>query len=199
MSDMSNHPGRPGGGQPNDPKWTRWHGVAVATRDEPRRPEEEGSPTLGLGSYVCNCCAEPNFAIAVVHPDGREFSIVFSPDVMSGLMKDASRRLADLGINYIALEGMRSRELVSDLAAMTDTEADFLDGSGLREACRLILKGKQPPTTPRLYGEEDERRACDAIVSRYYRGGEPIQMTPGKPIELVQIVAEALGMRKAGG
>lgn len=188
MTDMSGHPRR-GGGGPNDPNWKRYAGIAVGKGRTP----PGGIPTLGLGWYRCNCCEEPNFCIAVVHPDGEEFSIVFSPDVMNKFMADACTGLAELGINLFALEALRSRVMISELATMTDIECDFLDGSGLREACRLILKD-QAPTLPRLYGDEDRARAAHVLKDSL------TALLPAGPKtygDIVDTVAEALGMRRA--
>lgn len=87
-------------------------------------------------------------------------------------------------------------ELASQLATMTETECDFLDGHGLREAFRMAL-GNEAFVFPRLYSDEDRKRAISALVDAYYRGDEVERVTV-KPGELVDKIAEALGMRRAG-
>jgi hypothetical protein len=44
-----------------------------------------------------------------------------------------------------------------------------------------------------ILSEQDVMAARQAILDRYYAGGKVIQMTPVKPVELVAVVARALG------
>jgi len=83
---------------------------------------------------------------------------------------------------------------VAELATMTDNECDSLDGYGKREVARMLQvpdeDGERAPTVPRLYSDEDRMRAVDALNRR--------QDAPVYVEEIVDVVAEALGMRRAG-
>lgn len=124
----------------------------------------------------------------------------------STMLRSVSRPVA--GSDLAEIEGWtadvknRAIRLIAELATMTDTEADFLDGFELREVTRLIQvpdeAGEIAPTLPRYYGEEDRSRAIAAIVARHYDGGTPIAAVAVKPGEIVDLIAEALGMRRAG-
>jgi len=93
-------------------------------------------------------------------------------------------------------QAKRASRFVADLGTMTEIECEFLDGHELRELARLLAIGEDV-CVPRLYGEEDRGRAVAAIVARWYDGGAPIQTVPVKPADLVDVVAEALGLRRA--
>lgn len=82
--------------------------------------------------------------------------------------------------------------LVARLAGMTDIEADFVEGLDLRSTARAALNG-EPFAIPVLYSDEDRKRASDAIFVRFY-----VQSVATSTGELVDLVAEALGMRRAG-
>ncbi|MGN5376121.1 hypothetical protein [Sphingomonas hankookensis] len=124
----------------------------------------------------------------------------------SAMLQSVSRPVT--GSELAEIEGWtadvktRAIRLIAELATMTDTEADFLDGHELREVARLIQvpddAGEIAPTLPRYYGEEDRSRAIAAIVARHYDGGTPIVAVAVKPGEIVDMIAEALGMRRAG-
>jgi len=85
---------------------------------------------------------------------------------------------------------------VAELATMTDIECEFLDGHELRSIAQLLQvpddESNRAPTVPRLYSDEDRDRAISALSDvdfphSYQEGGE-----------LIDAIAEALGMRKAG-
>jgi len=83
---------------------------------------------------------------------------------------------------------------VAELATMTDIEAEFLDGHELRSIAQLLQvpddEGNRAPTVPRLYSDEDRNRAIAEAAL--------FQAEMFNPGELVDTVAEALGMRRAG-
>lgn len=79
--------------------------------------------------------------------------------------------------------------LVSELASMTDTEADFLDGGEIRKIARGKL-GDDAFTFPRLYGEEDRQRAARNL-DRFGLSTERAEKT-------VDAIAADLGLRRAG-
>jgi hypothetical protein len=87
----------------------------------------------------------------------------------------------------------RALRFVAELATMTDTEADFVDGAELRETARLLAVG-EAVTIPRVYGREDAMRAAAMLF-------EMNDIACGMPrcLTLVEMVAEALGMRRAEG
>jgi hypothetical protein len=101
---------------------------------------------------------------------------------------DHMREVEDL--RKLIREAAASVDLAGQLATMTDTECDFLDGAGLREAFRCAL-ANQPFTLPRLYSDEDRSRASDMLR-------EYIDMNCAFADSIVDGVANALGMRRAG-
>lgn len=76
--------------------------------------------------------------------------------------------------------------LVSELAGMTDSECGHLHPFAIRNAARDKL-GEDFPT-PRLYGEEDRKRAAEAIFRNR-------ALKWDTAVILVDIVAAALGLR----
>lgn len=88
---------------------------------------------------------------------------------------------------------------IAELATMTDTEADALDGSEIREVARMLQvpddDGERAPTVPRLYGDEDRKRAiADLLRLPAMRSGDTERDSAGLCFDTV---AEALGMRRA--
>jgi len=83
---------------------------------------------------------------------------------------------------------------VAELATMTDNECDFLDAYGLREVARMLQvpddEGNRAPTVPRLYSDADRDRAIDVMRRGVIEGAQSGRV--------VDAVAEALGMRRAG-
>lgn len=79
--------------------------------------------------------------------------------------------------------------LVSELATMTDTECDFMDAGDLRLRARGQLDGDF--TMPRMYDGEDRKRAVEAVLA------DRPKTNPLLAMEVVDIVAEALGLRRA--
>jgi hypothetical protein len=108
--------------------------------------------------------------------------------------------LAELALWQTDVEG-RAIRFVAELATMTDTECDFVEGRDLRLLARLLqVPGDETPTVPRYYSEQDRKRAQDALIGSpcltverrgsYYRA---VLTATG-----IDLVAEALGMRRAG-
>lgn len=79
--------------------------------------------------------------------------------------------------------------LVSQLATMTDTECEFLDGMEVRDWSRNKLDGDF--TMPRYYGSQDRERALKALIS------DGVEASLSRALEYVDIVASALGLRRA--
>ena len=84
----------------------------------------------------------------------------------------------------------RAIKFVADLSTMTEIECEFLDGHELRELARLLAIGEDV-CVPRLYGEEDRRRAIGALRAM---GAATHDGIAG---DAVDSVAEALGLRRA--
>lgn len=82
----------------------------------------------------------------------------------------------------------RALRFVAELATMTDIECEMIPGERIRSHARLLALDERV-TFPRLYGAADEDRAV-AMLAQATRNGH-------KPREVVELVAEALGMRKA--
>lgn len=122
-----------------------------------------------------------------------EINATVSPETAAAICGAIVEKLADVGNEFLALKGLRALTVVSQLASMTDTECDFLDGSGVREWCRLVVNGGTA-TVPRVYGDEDRKRAIDAI--REINAGRKSRTEMG---EMVDLIAGALGMTKVGG
>lgn len=178
----------------HDPKWRRFQAEGAQPAVHETHPGAVAA--IAVGGFQCTDCGDVNVTFAIVSPEGDEMNCRVHPDVAVDVCKAIVEVLADVGQIYLALQGMRALSMVSELATMTEPECDFLDAHGLREACRLIVGGKVA-TMPRLYTEEDEKRARAALTDRFY-AGNVVSMVSAKPSEIVTIVAEALGMRKAG-
>jgi hypothetical protein len=177
----------------NDPKWVRFAGTNAKFSEG---PVVSGIPTLGVGAYRCNNpkCEVPHMTIACIDQEGREISVLLSPDTGAEIAKTIVQKLGEVGHHLFALAGMRCMTLVNELATMTDIEADFLDGHGLKDAARAML-GTDPvvigQVLPRRYSEEDRLRAIAAVQVEQVQG-------PNTADSIVDIVAEALGLRLGG-
>lgn len=177
----------------NDPQWVRFAGTNAVFSE---KPIVGGVPTLGVGAYRCNNpkCEVPHMTIACIDQEGREISVLLSPDTGAEIAKTIVLKLGELGHSLFALVGMRCMTMVNELATMTEIEADFLDGQGLREACRSTL-GTDPmvigQVLPRRYSEQDRSRAIFEVARQ-----TPVDATVAANI--VEIVAEALGLRLGG-
>lgn len=177
----------------NDPNWVRFAGTNAAFSE---KPIVGGVPTLGVGAYRCNNpkCEVPHMTIACIDQEGREISVLLSPDTGAEIAKTIVLKLGELGHSLFALVGMRCMTMVNELATMTEIEADFLDGHGLREACRLTL-GTGPmvigQVLPRRYSDQDRDRAIAAVQHEQVQGTNHAD-------RIVDIVAEALGLRLGG-
>lgn len=142
--------------------------------------------------------------------EGFEFKPRGSINVVGLVERDLVERYESLRESFAIVEQQRNerastilelRELIRDacpavlllngIATMTDTECDFLDGSGLREAARCALGG-EAFTLPRLYSEEARERAIEVLDEI----GTFISLDEAS--RGVDKVAEALGMRRAG-
>jgi len=88
-------------------------------------------------------------------------------------------------------QAKRASRFVADLGTMTEIECEFLDGREIRELARLLAIGEEV-CVPRLYGEEDRKRAVDALIDAGI-GSSHGDLAP----EAVDVVAEALGLRRA--
>jgi len=112
---------------------------------------------------------------------------------------DAVHRPAPDGSLLMTTPEMHGRclRLVDELATMTDLECEMLDGIELRSIALLHrvpdAKGERVPTVPRVYTEEDRKRARDAILRL-----PPWNVGPDSASLWVDAVADALGMRRAG-
>lgn len=88
---------------------------------------------------------------------------------------------------------------VAELATMTEIECEFLDGHELRSIAQLLQvpddNGERAPTVPRLYSDEDRDRAIARLKGRDGLHRSTVEYYIG---ECVDIVAETLGMRRAG-
>jgi hypothetical protein len=122
---------------------------------------------------------------------------------LSGALARIEQLTADLGVAKVAAReaGALVREsiphvrFVDMVATMTDLEAD-LDAGELRDAARSI---SDVSTFPRLYGEEDRGRAIGAVEREVVRQLGAIPADDRDAVgQLVDAVAEALGMRRAG-
>jgi hypothetical protein len=176
----------------NDPQWARFGGTNAVFSE---RAIVGGIPTIGVGAYRCNNpkCEVPHMTIACIDQEGREISVLVSPDTGAEIAKTIVQKLGEVGHYLFAVTGMRCMTLVSELATLTDTEADFLDGDGVREAARSML-GKDPcvigQVLPRRYSEQDRLRAIAAV--------EVLDANEVTAEQVVRIVAEALGLREGG-
>lgn len=96
-------------------------------------------------------------------------------------------------------EACAAVRLVSNLASMSDVEAQFTTGEDVRSGARAALHN-YAFTLPRLYSEEDRQRARDAVFAAFYdpNRSSPKQLVSTTTGDLVDLVASALGMRKAG-
>lgn len=112
---------------------------------------------------------------------------------LSALLTSARSEITELqGMLEEAIGPVR---LVSELATMTDTECEFLDGMEVRDWARNKLDGDF--VMPRMYGDEDRKRARDALFDRYRDGDRQFVNVSTTTGELVDIVAAALGLRRA--
>jgi hypothetical protein len=121
-------------------------------------------------------------------------SLLRSPDFDALAARDpeslSAQEAAELGLHELRRDGRLIR-FVAELATMTDTEADFLDGKELRTLAQMLRVPGEDAVVPRLYGEEDRKRAIGAIWGGVFGSHE----NAGR---VVDAVAEALGMRRAG-
>jgi hypothetical protein len=176
-----------------DPNWQRFRAkhqnVVVST------PGAE--PVVGIGGFRCTDCNQAHLSLALVATTGDEINVLVTPEVAVELFKKGVQILGDLGESLVALNALRALTIVSELATMTDTEADFLDGHELRESCRQLQAGK-PATFQRLYDENDRTRAISALIRQFHKlPAEGQRNLDGG--EAIDAIAEALGMRRAGG
>lgn len=81
--------------------------------------------------------------------------------------------------------------LVESIATLTDTECDFEELAQFRHHARCTLRGQAFTRAP-MYGEEERQRAAAAMAID--RPGSNVE----RCLELVDRVAGALGMRRAG-
>lgn len=177
----------------NDPKWKRFAGSNAVFTD---KAGKKGAPTVGIGAYLCNNpdCGIPHLTIACIDADGREISVLLAPETGGEIAKTIVEKLGDVGHHYIALKAFRALTMIDELATMSEIECDFLDGHGLRAACRSMLNGDAVVVgkmLPRRYGDEDRLRAIAAVQREQVQG-------PNTADSLVRVVAEALGLREGG-
>ncbi len=164
-------------------------------REESRREVLRANERATLADRLHNRALQVNRQIA--RPPADVERIMAMPQ-----RQRSGAEAAEVALWQVQSEGNVIR-FVAELATMTDTEADFLDGGEVREIARLLQvpddDGERAPTLPRLYGEEDRARAVDVLRARY----DPENQRPErkivaiKPGEMVDLVAEALGMRRA--
>jgi hypothetical protein len=184
----------------NDPKW-----IVHEVQDASLSTIAPGSlPTVGVGGYSCNRCGKGHITLAVAAAKGFQIDSLMQPDTAVAIVKDIVAKLADIGESYLALNALRALTLVNEIATMTDTEVDFLNGGELREQCRQMLKGKCT-TFPRMYDSNDEQRAIEALRQAAVAPYKPSVLS-GTVLDnrdnlrwAVRAVAEALGMKPAFG
>lgn len=176
----------------NDPKWVRYAGNHARVHQHKPSPEgQEGVPTLGIGAFECDECGKPHVSIAAITPAGLEISILLEPEIAGRAVQTVVEKLGDVGDDYLALRAFRALTLVNALATMTEVEADFLDGAGLKEACRLMVNGGNPALA-RRYSEDQREAAANVLAgarNEYMRH-------PGRAetLELVDRIAVELGL-----
>lgn len=163
-------------------------GVEVANR-RARDADERAAAHKRVRDAVLAACSRPPANVDRILEVPRE-------------LRDGAEE-AELALWRQEVQGNAIR-FVAELATMTDTEADALDGHEIREVARMLQvpdeDGERAPTVPRLYTDDDRSRAIAELRARY----DPENQKPDrkvvtiKPGEMVDMVAEALGMRKAG-
>lgn len=194
----------------NDPAWVRFAGesanlVVRGPCDKPIVSTSE-KPTNGVGGFKCKDCTDPHITLALVIQGGTEINVNMAPETGAEICKALVEKLSEVGASYLALKGMRALTLATELAGMTDSEADELDGAFVREWAQCVV-GSGPMlarTLPRLYNDLDRERAAKAMGAAL--DGKIHELAEGehhivrsRRLAMVDAVAEALGMKRVGG
>jgi hypothetical protein len=156
----------------------------------------QSAPQFSISGIHCCGCDGEHMIIATRRKTGAVTLVTLNDEMAVAFLKAGVEVLGELGVSMLALDAFRALTVVDQLASMTDTEADFLDASELRETCRTVVAG-EPATLPRLYSENDRDRAVAALRTKcgtIIAGGRR-EMDFG---EIVDTTAQALGMRRAG-
>lgn len=164
----------------------------VAERNEAQEEVRDLKAKIKVASEHSSSSKEATLAIEAAIADVR---LVLKPSNIDALQKRDLASLtaieaAELALWETTIERGRLIRFIACLATMTDIEVEFLDASLLREQARLLTMG-EPATLSPTYGEEDRKRAIRTIWGR-------VPGTSGDAGEVVDAVAEALGMRRAG-
>lgn len=77
--------------------WKRFVGILSMTAQD-RRPRrgEVAVPTVGVSSYVCDCCGRKHVAIACIGDDGVEVNVTVPPEIareVAAEILDAAQRV----------------------------------------------------------------------------------------------------------
>lgn len=187
----------------NDPKWARFGGTNAVYSQDVLKVGQRGIPTVGIGAYRCSdpTCGKPHMTIACIDGNGNEISVLLEPETGTKIVAAIIDKLGDIGGPYIALQAMRALSLVSELATMSEIECDFLDGHGLQNSARAML-GQDPCVVgqilPRRYSEDDRLRAAEMMRAKRRDHPALPYRNLAEDLEMVDIVAEALGLRLGG-
>lgn len=164
----------------------------VAERNEAQEELRSVKAQVKVATEHNSSSKEAALAIEAAVADVRS---VLKPSNIDALQKRdlgslTAQEAAELALWETTVERGRLIRFIASLATMTDIEVEFFDAGLVREQARLLTMG-EPAAIPPVYSEEDRKRAIDRIF------GWSATSTRNCA-ELVDAVAEALGMRRAG-